>query len=166
MSTAGRMARAVILGIVFVLVAAAPAHAVTARPAPVKATMVISDALPSSCTSHGAVVCIYANSGFSGGPGIFSGTNYSWGAEFGSSNGACVAGVSAASDNRGGWNDCVSSIANNTGDTFWFYTDNNCSSANIYGLPPHTSVSNLGGPIGNIFNDSLSSDSRGVNQPC
>jgi hypothetical protein len=151
------MARAAILGSAFVLVAAAPAHAAAA----------ISDALPSSCTSHGAVVCIYANSGFSGGPGIFSGTNYSWGAEFGSSNGACVAGVSAASDNRGGWNDCVSSIVNNTGDTFYFYLDNNCTSAIVWGMLPHTSISNLNANSNTaVFNDSLSSDSRGVNQPC
>jgi len=165
MNLAGKTARVVILGSGLAFFAAAPAYAATARPVvPAKASAVTREtrALPGSCTSNGAVVCIYANINYSGGFGTFSGTNANWGTDFGSSHGACVADSTAASDNKGGWNDCASSIVNNTSSTFIVYINNNC----LAGGPTALEVSEQSDlTFQNTglseFNDSLSSDNRG-----
>jgi len=160
------IAQVAILGSTLAFFATAPAYAATARPAAAKAPAATATAaLPSSCTSHGAVVCIYANANYTGGPGIFSGTNADWGADFGSSDGACVAGSTAAPGNEGGWNDCVSSIVNNTSVAFIFYVNDNCLTDAPGGgaieVRAHTDVADLSTfAIG--FNDALSSDSRGA----
>lgn len=138
---------------------AVPSYAATTpTAAPVQAASIMVQAVPlvpGSCPS--GKVCIYASANFSLGPGLFSGSNADWGSAFGSSGGKCVAGSTAASDNKGGWNDCVSSLANNVaGATFTFYINDNCSGSN-FSLAPGTQNSNLGG---GIFNDALSSDKR------
>lgn len=127
------------------------------------------DAAPNSCSSlsGGPWVCIYADAGYDLGPGKFNGTNSQWGTDFGSSgNNVCVAGKTAASDNRGGWNDCVSSIYNNThSTTFAMYVNPGC--ANGGGdkllLAAGSGVSDLNNhaaPNGDssYWNDSLTSD--------
>jgi hypothetical protein len=131
--------------------AAAPVHAASIK---VQGVLVV----PASCPAGSA--CIYANAGFSGGPGRFSGTNPNWGADFTAPPAnTCVPGSSAAADNHGGWNDCASSVADNTASAFVFYTNNNCTGAH-FELPAGMQNTNIG-QISAGFNDSLSSDSKG-----
>lgn len=163
MKPTGKIARVAILGSALALFAAAPGYATAAHPAHMKATAAARIAIPTSCLNEGAVVCIYANNNFSLGPGTFKETNSNWGADLGSSDGACVAGETAASDNGGGWNDCVSSIANNTTATFWFYPDDNCDTTldQSFGLTAGTEASSMPETTDGIdFNDAISSDSR------
>jgi hypothetical protein len=149
-----------------VLSAGAPAYASVRSAAPAKATTAmtaagVTTALPKSCTEDGAVVCIYADDGFSFGPGIFQHTNANWGTDLGSSSGACRAGSTAASDNEGGWNDCATSIANNTSSDFTFYVNDNCANGGgpTLTLVNKTAISNLNTSEFAGFNDALSSDS-------
>jgi len=155
-----------ILGSALLLLVAAPVGAATTHPA---AHAKAAITLPNSCTRIGTVVCIYASSGFSGGPGHFTGTNADFGADFGSSNGACVAGSTAASDNKGGWNDCVSSIVNNTKNQFFFFVDTHCGTTTSLDVGAESDISNLGanlqGQGTGHYNDSISSDQAGTSDP-
>jgi peptidase inhibitor family I36 len=160
MRLVGRFLSAVAVGAALAVTFAVPSYAATihtAAPAQAASIMVqgVPLAAPANCPS--GFVCIYPDLDFTGHVGTFSGSNASWGADFAAPpTGTCVAGVTAAPDNKGGWNDCVSSLYNHTGVTFTFYVDNNCSGAS-FSLAPNTGRSNLGGTQ---FNDALSSDRR------
>lgn len=148
----------------------ATAHSVAiAKPASASAAA-IPAAAPEGCPS--GKVCIYADAFYTGKPGEFEETNANWGSDLGTSDGACVAGSTAASDNHGGWNDCVSSIYNNTSSNFYFYINAGCSYGGGYQLEvaADSGRANLNTDIGNhgtgYFNDSLSSDRKGSAGGC
>jgi hypothetical protein len=134
------------------------------------------DSEPGSCSgeSGGPWVCIYADASYDLGPGIFKQTNSDWGSDLGSSKGVCVAGKTAASDNRGGWNDCVSSIWNGAStNTYTMYINNGCANGggDKLTIAAGTGVSDLNNdtaPNGDssYWNDSLSSDIVGGGGDC
>lgn len=134
----------------------------------------IPAAAPAGCPSGD--VCIYSDANYGNGgpgipPGLFKETNENWGPEFGSSHGACTV-KTAAPDNEGGWNDCVSSIYNNTSANFYFYVNTDCSSGGGFQLEvaAGSGRSDLNTDIGShgtgYFNDSLTSDRRGSAGSC
>lgn len=161
-----RLVSVAAVGAALALTFAVPSYAGTTHiAAAVQTTSITIEAAPLlSAGCPAGKVCIYADANFVGGPGVFSGTNSDWGADFGSSDGACVAGSTAAGDNKGGWNDCASSIINNTGVTFWFYINADCSPiGSAFPLPSGYQVANLNTafddePTG-FYNDAITSDS-------
>jgi hypothetical protein len=130
---------------------------------------------PSSCQQaqlNGPRACIYATNGYVNGPGVFRQTNPDWGADLGSSDGACNA-QTAAPDNHGGWNDCVTSLWNDLSSSVTFYIDDHCSTGLGFPLTigPGFGLSNLNNfqaPNGNqsYWNNDLSSDILGTGGSC
>lgn len=185
----GRISRAAVLGAALALAFATQSFAASSHPtsdARSASTSVITHAVkdtkfasasvaeipaaaPSGCLS--GWVCIYASAFYSHGPGLLQQTNENWGLDLGSSNSACNPGT-AAPDNQGGWNDCVSSIYNNTSSNFFFYTNTDCSSGGGFQLEvdAHSGRNNLNTDIGShgtgYFNDSLTSDRKGSAGSC
>src|SRR6266851_4311218 len=105
-----------------------------------------------SCTSGWN--CTWANASYTGGPAKWSDNTYdypSW-----ASNGACVAGRSAASgDTNGSWNDCISSLFSNES-TYLFYWQNiNCGGSWYFTEPDGYAFPNL---KNDGVNDQFSSD--------
>lgn len=172
MRLVGRFASTAVVGAALALAFAVPSNAATTHTAaPVKTAsiMAVPAALtppPASCPRGD--VCIFPNEQYAGGIGTFTGTNSNWGLDFGSSHGKCNP-MTAAADNQGGWNDCVTSLANNTTDTFWFYIDAGCSPTDTaFNLVAGDGFDSLkktdggaihGHPAG-FYNDKLTSDSR------
>jgi hypothetical protein len=68
-------------------------------------------------------------SGSSPNPADFAQSNNFWGGY--SSHGACVAGVTAASDNDGGWSDCASSGRNGESHSMVLYNDEGCTGTSL-----------------------------------
>src|ERR1700761_3312213 len=129
MRSVRRLLGAAAVGVALVMALAAPSYAATTHTAaPVHEAQIMAQVVPlapSNCPAGD--VCIYANANFAGNVGEFAGTNNDWGGDFKVPPArTCVAGSTAGADNKGGWNDCVSSVFNNTGSTFWFYTNDNC----------------------------------------
>ncbi len=172
-----------VVGAAVSLLLAAPSLAATSHTAPAgqhsrlaaasKPRNAIAE--PESCLQqqlNGPAACIYATNGYVNGPGVFRQTNPDWGADLGSSDGACNA-QTAAPDNHGGWNDCVTSIWNDLSSSVTFYINNHCQTGggDKLTIVSNSGVSNLNndpapGQGNSYWNDSLSSDIVGDGGTC
>jgi hypothetical protein len=128
---------------------ATAATAAPARPA--------APAVTHACTS--GWVCVYADANYFDGPALFRTSNSYWGVF--SSHGACVAGSTAAKDDtNGSWNDCMSSVHNESSVTMLFMSNAGCQGFS-WPLSPGQSLASVSDLNGHNFNDSISSDEVG-----
>jgi hypothetical protein len=110
--------------------------------------------------------CVYANTNYSDGPGLFQGTTHSWTTL--SSGGACIPGVTAAKDDTNeSWNDCASSMQSNESAFEFFFQNAGCTGW-LLGLTAGDKIPNLVDvttDTGNA-NDGISANSRNETGGC
>lgn len=123
---------------------------------------------PATTSCSSGFACGWANANFGNGPGMWQQANPDFHAF--DSNGACNS-QTAGQFSNGTWNDCISSLKNSSGNTFFWFANDHCPGGAAGALTEtngeeFTDLVGQKQENGNTWNDVISSDNVNSTNSC